>query len=65
MLYEFECMSCGEVIEIQCKIAERPTELKCEKCGGVAKKIMSCPSKPKPIYYMTDLTGKDVHTHED
>lgn len=52
MIYEMECLNCKEITEFWCKISERPDEIDCPVCNnGKAKRIVSIPSKPKPIFY--------------
>ncbi|TAL22568.1 MAG: zinc ribbon domain-containing protein [Nitrospirae bacterium] len=39
-IYEYECLSCGEVHEKIQKFADEPLTL-CPKCGGKLKKLIS------------------------
>ncbi len=63
MIYEFECNQCHKVIEEQYKMDECPKEILCTFCGGTFKKIMSVPSKPKPIFYQATIK-EDKPTEE-
>jgi len=38
--YEFKCDG-GHVTDLLCKMLEKPREVECRKCGGVARSIMS------------------------
>ena len=38
--YEFKCDG-GHVTDLLCKMSEKPREVECRKCGGVARGIMS------------------------
>jgi putative FmdB family regulatory protein len=42
-LYEYECKSCRERVEVIQKIDEAPYSI-CPKCGGDMKKLMSAPA---------------------
>lgn len=39
-IYEYECIDCGDEIEIVHGISEKPKR-KCPKCGGRMKRLMS------------------------
>ena len=39
--YEFRCEQCEAVTALTTSIAARPTEVPCEQCGGVARRIVS------------------------
>lgn len=39
--YDFECQKCGDIAEHVYRIADCPEELRCDRCGGTAKKIIS------------------------
>jgi putative FmdB family regulatory protein len=40
-VYEFRCEGCGGLSELTCPVAERPAEIACRTCGGVAHRIVS------------------------
>jgi len=33
-LYEYLCNSCGELTEHECKMADRPKQVRCEHCSS-------------------------------
>lgn len=42
-LYEYQCRSCGERVEIIQNLSEAPYS-HCPKCGGEMKKLLSAPA---------------------
>jgi putative FmdB family regulatory protein len=34
-IYEYECTSCGETTERECKISERPKRIRCAHCHSM------------------------------
>ena len=42
-LYEYQCQSCSERVEILQRISDPPYE-HCPKCGGEMRKLMSAPA---------------------
>ncbi len=58
-IYEYECESCGEVIESWQKFSDAPLET-CEKCGGRLHKLISRSSfhLKGSGWYVTDYAGK-------
>ncbi len=39
-IYEYECTSCGEIVEEWQKFSDPPLE-RCKRCGGKMKKLIS------------------------
>lgn len=66
MIYEFECSNCKKVIETdEFSMSNCPKTIKCE-CGSDARKIISIPSKPKPIFYnVPDIPKDSESTNEE
>ena len=59
-IYEYECESCGKVIEKWQKITEAPLTT-CEECGGALHKLISMSSfhLKGSGWYVTDYARKD------
>ncbi len=58
-IYEYECESCGEVVESWQRFSDPPLD-KCEKCGGKMHKLVSRSSfhLKGTGWYVTDYAGK-------
>jgi putative FmdB family regulatory protein len=58
-IYEYECESCGEVIENWQKFSDAPLTM-CESCGGKLHKLISHSSfhLKGSGWYVTDYAGK-------
>lgn len=58
-LYEYQCVQCGERVEIIQRISD-PPHSECEKCGGEMKKLMSAPAIQfkGSGWYKTDYAAK-------
>ncbi|MBN1223383.1 MAG: zinc ribbon domain-containing protein [Candidatus Aminicenantes bacterium] len=59
-LYEYKCSKCGTTFEVIQKIDDPPI-VKCLKCGGPTKKIISPPALQfkGSGWYVTDYAHKD------
>ncbi len=60
-LYEYECRTCGEVTERECKASERPVRVKCSSCTSMRTfQIISSNSfqLKGSGWYVTDYKGK-------
>ncbi len=64
-LYEYECQSCGERVEIIQKMSDPPYE-HCPKCGGSMKKLFSAPAIQfkGSGFYKTDYASKPSSSSE-
>jgi putative FmdB family regulatory protein len=60
-IYEYECLSCGEDIEIVHGISEKPRK-KCPSCGGRLKRLISLNSfhLKGTGWYKTDYAKPDT-----
>ncbi len=58
-IYEYECQSCGTIVEHWQKITDPPLE-RCEACGGQMKKLISQSTfhLKGSGWYVTDYAGK-------
>jgi len=58
-VYEYQCESCERIIEKIQKFSDPPLT-KCEKCGGLLKKILSAPALvfKGSGFYITDYAKK-------
>ena len=58
-LYEYQCVQCGERVEIIQKISDAPYS-HCPKCGGDMKKLISAPAIQfkGSGWYKTDYASK-------
>jgi putative FmdB family regulatory protein len=58
-IYEYECESCGEVIEIWQKFSDAPIT-RCKSCGGKMHKLISHSSfhLKGSGWYVTDYAGR-------
>ncbi len=58
-LYEYECLDCGERMEILQRSGERPKK-KCPDCGGRLQKVVSAPAFQfkGSGWYVTDYADK-------
>jgi len=58
-IYEYQCESCGEIVENWQKITDPPLE-KCESCGGKMKKLISQSTfqLKGSGWYVTDYANK-------
>lgn len=58
-LYEYQCVSCNERVEIIQKMSDAPYS-HCPKCGGEMKKLMSSPAIQfkGSGFYKTDYASK-------
>ncbi len=58
-IYEYECESCGKVVEHWQKITDPPLD-KCDSCGGHMKKLISHSTfhLKGSGWYVTDYKGK-------
>jgi putative FmdB family regulatory protein len=58
-LYEYQCQSCGEVVEILQNFSDPPYR-HCPKCGGDMKKLFSAPAIQfkGSGFYKTDYASK-------
>ncbi len=58
-IYEYQCESCGNIVENWQKITDPPLEV-CEACGGKMKKLISQSSfhLKGSGWYVTDYAGK-------
>ena len=43
-IYDFECSKCGNIEEMNVKIADRNNEQECSSCGGPSKKLIGTPA---------------------
>jgi|GEM_PF-5494526 len=41
MIYEFYCRACKKTFEHECKMKDKPAELRCPSCDGIANPAMS------------------------
>jgi putative FmdB family regulatory protein len=41
MTYEFYCKKCKTTFEHECKMKDKPKELRCPSCDGIAEPAMS------------------------
>ena len=60
-LYEYQCVQCGDVVEIIQKISD-PPHSHCSKCGGEMKKLLSAPAIQfkGSGWYKTDYATKST-----
>jgi putative FmdB family regulatory protein len=58
-LYEYQCVQCGERVEIIQRLSD-PPHTECAKCGGEMKKLMSAPAIQfkGSGWYKTDYAAK-------
>ncbi len=58
-IYEYECQSCGNIVEHWQRITDPPLE-SCESCGGKMKKLISQSTfhLKGSGWYVTDYAGK-------
>ena len=58
-LYEYQCVQCGERVEIIQRLSD-PPHSECAKCGGQMKKLMSAPAIQfkGSGWYKTDYAAK-------
>jgi len=58
-LYEYQCVQCGERVEIIQRLSD-PPHSECAKCGGEMKKLMSAPAIQfkGSGWYKTDYAAK-------
>ncbi len=58
-IYEYQCESCGNIVENWQKITDPPLEV-CEVCGGRMKKLISQSSfhLKGSGWYVTDYAGR-------
>lgn len=58
-IYEYECESCHERIEVMQKVNDPPLK-KCERCGGKLNKVISAPGIQfkGSGWYVTDYSSK-------
>ncbi len=58
-LYEYQCLSCGDVFEVIQKMSDDPLST-CEKCDGALKKLLSAPAFQfkGSGWYVTDYAKK-------
>ncbi len=40
-VYEYECQRCGRIVENVSRINERLETVQCDKCSGIARRIIS------------------------
>ena len=59
-LYEYECQSCGDRVEILQRVGAPPVG-KCEACGGRLKRLLSAPAFQfkGTGWYVTDYAKKN------
>ena len=59
-LYEYECQSCGDRVEILQRVGAPPVG-KCEACGGQLKRLLSAPAFQfkGTGWYVTDYAKKN------
>ena len=64
-LYEYQCTSCGERVEIIQRSSDSPHG-HCPKCGGEMKKLFSAPAIQfkGSGFYKTDYAAKPAATSE-
>jgi len=61
-VYEYQCTSCGEVIEVMQKFSDAPLK-KCKACNKMTlKKLMGTPALQfkGSGWYITDYAGKNA-----
>ncbi len=58
-LYEYQCLSCGNVSEVIQRMSDDPLST-CEECGGELKKLLSAPAFQfkGSGWYVTDYANK-------
>jgi len=58
-LYEYQCVQCGERVEIIQRLSD-PPHTECAKCGGEMKKLLSAPAIQfkGSGWYKTDYAAK-------
>ncbi len=58
-LYEYQCLSCGNVSEVIQRMSDDPLST-CEECGGELKKLLSAPAFQfkGSGWYVTDYADK-------
>jgi putative FmdB family regulatory protein len=42
MLYDYKCVECDKILEVQRTVAARDDELLCPKCMGEMKRVVIC-----------------------
>ncbi|MCI4625872.1 MAG: zinc ribbon domain-containing protein [Candidatus Magnetoovum sp. WYHC-5] len=59
-IYEYECTSCGDKLDVFQKIGDKPLQI-CTQCGGHLKKLISNTSfvLKGGGWYITDYPSKD------
>lgn len=65
-LYEYQCVQCGERVEIIQRLSD-PPHTECEACGGEMKKLMSAPAIQfkGSGWYKTDYAAKPAAAKTD
>ncbi len=59
LIYDFKCQDCGELTEGWASSADTDATIKCEHCGGTARRIIS------PIRFKLDGCSGDFPTAYD
>jgi len=64
-LYEYRCTQCGNTVEVLQKAKDKPP-VKCPKCGGPLRKIISSPAIQfkGSGWYITDYAKKNAPVPE-
>lgn len=57
-LYDYECPSCGDEIEMAYKVENKPQELPCP-CGGVFRSVIKLTARP--MFYEGYDEGMDEY----
>jgi len=59
-IYEYQCLSCGQVVEAFQKFSDAPLK-KCKHCSGKLKRLVSCTSfqLKGSGWYVTDYSGRN------
>ena len=65
-IYEYECESCGKVVEAWQKFSDPPLTT-CEECGGKLHKLISMSSfhLKGTGWYVTDYAGKKADSTKE
>lgn len=64
-LYEYQCLSCGNVSEVIQRMSDDPLST-CDRCGGELKKLLSAPAFQfkGSGWYVTDYANKSGNGKE-
>ncbi len=60
-IYEYQCASCDEVTERECRMSERPKRVRCTECGSMRTHQIISDTSFQLLgtgWYATDYKGK-------